>query len=78
MRAARPKQATKVDRHVGRRVRLMRELQGMSQSALGEKLGVTFQQVQKYERGESRISATRLFQIAASFNVSIAYFFDSL
>ncbi|MFL6593030.1 MAG: helix-turn-helix domain-containing protein, partial [Luteimonas sp.] len=55
-----PKSASPVDRHVGTRVRLRRTLVGMSQEKLGEQLGITFQQIQKYEKGTNRVSASRL------------------
>jgi len=65
-----------VDRHVGARVRMRRMLAGVSQEKLGEALGLTFQQVQKYEKGSNRISASRLQQIAKMLDVPVAYFFD--
>ena len=64
-----------VDRHVGMRVRMRRMLVGMSQEKLGESLGITFQQVQKYEKGTNRISASRLQQIAETLNVPVDFFF---
>lgn len=64
-----------VDRHVGMRVRMRRTLIGMSQEKLGEALGLTFQQVQKYEKGTNRISASRLQQIAAALGVTIDYLY---
>ena len=64
-----------VDVHVGKRVRLRRTLLGMSQEQLGASLNITFQQVQKYERGANRISASRLWDISQIFNVQISYFF---
>ena len=67
-----------VDRHVGNRVRVRRLLVGMSQERLGELLGITFQQVQKYEKGSNRVSASRLFQIARVLNVPIQYFYEEL
>jgi len=67
-----------VDRHVGSRVRLRRTLLGMSQEQLGERAGLTFQHVQKYERGANRISAGRLFRIACALDVRVSYFFDDL
>ena len=60
-----------IDRHVGSRVRMYRTMRGMSQEKLGEALGVTFQQIQKYEKGTNRISASRLQQIAETFDVTI-------
>jgi transcriptional regulator with XRE-family HTH domain len=67
-----------VDVHVGRRIRLRRSLLEMSQSDLGKELGLTFQQVQKYERGDNRVSASRLFDIARVLDVTISFFFDDL
>ena len=67
-----------VDQHVGRRVRMQRVLVGMSQERLGDALGLTFQQVQKYEKGTNRIGASRLQQIAGILNVSPAFFFDEM
>ncbi len=65
-----------VDVHVGGRVRLRRTLLGMSQEKLGEALELTFQQVQKYERGMNRISASRLYQLCHVLDVPIEYFFE--
>ena len=65
-----------IDVHVGSRIRLRRTLLGMSQERLGESLGLTFQQVQKYERGSNRISASKLYEISKVLNVSVAFFFD--
>ena len=65
-----------IDRHVGSRVRMRRILLGMSQEKLGEALGLTFQQVQKYEKGTNRIGASRLQQISQTLNVQPAFFFD--
>ena len=73
---AEKKKPNPIDIHVGSRVRLKRTLIGMSQEKLGEKLGVTFQQVQKYEKGANRIGASRLQQIAAIFNTSVGFFFE--
>ena len=67
-----------VDVHVGNRVRLRRTLLGINQTQLGEAVGLTFQQVQKYERGTNRISASRLFQFALILDVPVSYFFDDL
>ncbi|HMO29525.1 helix-turn-helix transcriptional regulator [Enterovirga sp.] len=64
-----------VDRQVGTRVRMRRTLIGMSQEKLGEALGLTFQQVQKYEKGTNRISASRLHQIATALGVTINYLY---
>jgi transcriptional regulator with XRE-family HTH domain len=67
-----------IDVHVGSRVRLRRTLMGMSQEKLGEALGLTFQQVQKYERGANRIGASRLFDLARVLDVPIGFFFDDM
>jgi len=64
-----------IDRHVGARVRMRRMMIGMSQEKLGEALGLTFQQVQKYEKGTNRISASRLQQISETLSIPLAYFF---
>ena len=65
-----------IDKHVGSRVRMRRMLAGVSQEKLGEALGLTFQQVQKYEKGSNRISASRLQQIAKMLDVPVSFFFD--
>ena len=65
-----------IDRHVGSRLRMRRVLMGMSQERLGEHLGVTFQQVQKYEKGMNRIGASRLQQISHILQVPVAFFFE--
>ena len=65
-----------IDRHVGARVRMRRMLIGMSQEKLGEALGITFQQVQKYEKGTNRISASRLQHIASALGVSIDFLYE--
>lgn len=67
-----------VDRHVGRRMRWRRRELKLSQEKLGEQLGLTFQQVQKYERGVNRVSAGRLFEASQVMDVPISYFFDGL
>jgi transcriptional regulator with XRE-family HTH domain len=72
------KQANPVDAHVGHRVRLRRMLIAMSQERLGELLGLTFQQVQKYEKGINRIGAGRLFEVAGILGVPISFFYDDL
>ena len=71
-----PERTHPIDRYVGKRVRLRRSLLGMSQERLGECLGVTFQQVQKYEGGANRIGASRLYDIAGVLGVPITYFFE--
>ncbi|MEJ1159649.1 helix-turn-helix domain-containing protein [Prosthecomicrobium sp. N25] len=65
-----------IDIHVGSRVRLRRMMLGMSQEKLGEHLGITFQQIQKYEKGTNRIGASRLQAIARVLNVPVAFFFE--
>jgi len=67
-----------IDMHVGKRVRLRRTLLGLSQEQLAVSLNLTFQQVQKYERGANRISASRLWDISQILDVSIGYFFDDM
>ncbi len=67
-----------VDVHVGSRVRLRRTLLGMSQEKLGDAIGLTFQQVQKYERGANRVGASRLYDLARVLDVPVAYFFEEL
>ncbi len=69
---------TPIDIHVGARVRLRRNLLGMSQTDLGKAVGVTFQQVQKYEKGTNRIGASRLFNLSRVLDVPISFFFDDL
>ena len=65
-----------VDVYVGRRLRLKRTILGMSQEAVGKQIGVTFQQIQKYERGINRMGASRLYDFARALGVQIAYFFE--
>ena len=65
-----------IDKHVGARVRMRRMMISMSQEKLGEKLGITFQQIQKYEKGTNRIGASRLQQIANVLGVPVAFFFE--
>jgi transcriptional regulator with XRE-family HTH domain len=72
------KQANPIDGQVGNRVRLRRMLVGMSQERLGELLGLTFQQVQKYEKGVNRIGAGRLYQVAQILGVPISYFYEGV
>jgi transcriptional regulator with XRE-family HTH domain len=72
------KQASAIDAHVGNRVRLRRMLVGMSQEKLGEHLGLTFQQVQKYEKGVNRIGAGRLFEISRILGAEIPYFYEGV
>ena len=70
------KQPNPIDIHVGSRVRLRRTMLGCSQEKLGENLGITFQQVQKYEKGTNRIGASRLQQISKILKTPIAFFFE--
>ena len=65
-----------VDKYVGSRVRMRRIMLGMSQEKLGEALGLTFQQVQKYEKGVNRVGAARLQQIATALDVPVTFFYD--
>jgi transcriptional regulator with XRE-family HTH domain len=67
-----------IDVHVGKRLRLRRTLLGMSQERLGELLGLTFQQVQKYERGVNRIGSSRLFELGQILDVPVSFFFDDM
>ncbi len=67
-----------VDIHVGSRVRLRRTLLGMSQEKLGDAVGLTFQQIQKYERGANRIGASRLFELSGILDVPVSFFFDDM
>jgi len=71
-----PKAPNPIDKHVGSRVRMRRMLMGMSQEKLGEALGVTFQQVQTYEKGANRIGAGRLQDIAKVLDMSPSFFFE--
>jgi transcriptional regulator with XRE-family HTH domain len=70
------KSVNPVDKHVGSRARMRRNMLGMSQEKLGDKLGITFQQVQKYEKGSNRISASRLHEMARILQVPVPFFFD--
>jgi transcriptional regulator with XRE-family HTH domain len=65
-----------IDVHVGSRVRLRRNMLGLSQEKLGEAIGLTFQQVQKYERGANRIGASRLLELSQKLGVPVSFFFD--
>ena len=71
-----PKEPNPVDRHVGNRIRMRRIMLEMSQEKLGEALGLTFQQVQKYEKGTNRVGASRLQAISAILNVPVSFFFE--
>jgi transcriptional regulator with XRE-family HTH domain len=81
MRKAKPKKvpskaATAIDAYIGARVRERRLTLNMSQDQLGKELGISFQQVQKYEKGVNRVSASRLFEICKVLNVSLASMFE--
>jgi transcriptional regulator with XRE-family HTH domain len=67
-----------VDSHVGFRIRMRRKEMGVSQERLAESLGITFQQVQKYERGANRVSASKLWEIATALRTPVSYFYDGL
>ncbi|MBV9735143.1 MAG: helix-turn-helix domain-containing protein [Acidisphaera sp.] len=77
-RVERESRPSPIDVHVGSRIRLRRTLLGMSQERLGEALGLTFQQVQKYERGVNRVGASRLFDLSRVLDVPISFFFDDM
>ncbi|MCO5147785.1 MAG: helix-turn-helix domain-containing protein [Aquamicrobium sp.] len=70
------KKPNPIDVHVGGRIRLRRNMVGMSQEKLGEHLGITFQQIQKYEKGTNRVGASRLQAIASFLEVPVSYFFE--
>jgi transcriptional regulator with XRE-family HTH domain len=72
------RRANPIDVHVGSRVRLRRMLLGMSQEKLGEHLGLTFQQIQKYEKGINRVGASRLFDLSQVLSVPVQYFYEEL
>ncbi len=71
------KKPNQIDIDVGNRIRLQRKLKGISQAAFGDALGVTFQQVQKYEKGTNRVSASRLSQVSRILDQPVSYFFGS-
>jgi transcriptional regulator with XRE-family HTH domain len=77
-RPARKRSPNAIDIHVGGRIRLRRTLLGMSQEKLGDALGLSFQQVQKYERGANRVGSSRLFDMARVLDVTVSYFFDEM
>ncbi len=76
--AGRPGIPNPVDIHVGSRIRLRRTLLGMSQEKLGDAIGLTFQQVQKYERGTNRVGASRLFDLSGVLDVPVQFFFNDM
>ena len=67
-----------IDQHVGNRIRARRNILKLSQTELGEALGVTFQQIQKYEKGSNRVSASKLYMMAGILKVPVEYFFEGL
>lgn len=67
-----------VDIHVGKQLRMRRVILGLSQEAIGKAIGVTFQQVQKYERGINRMGSSRLYEFAKYLNIPVSYFFEGL
>lgn len=71
-----PRSPSAIDRYVGIRIRLRRRVIQMSQQELAARLGITFQQLQKYENGQNRVGAGRLFELARALNVSVGYFFE--
>lgn len=73
---AHPRESLPLDKFVGARIRMARITAGLSQDALGDKLGVSFQQVQKYEKGVNRVSASRLSQIGAALGQTVQWFLD--
>lgn len=77
-RTRNPRTVTAIDAHVSRRLRELRTMRGIAQQALAGHLGVTFQQLQKYETGVNRISVSRLYQLAGVLNVPITWFYDGL
>jgi len=78
MQKTSPRGPNPIDIHVGSRVRLRRQLLKMSQEKLGEELGVTFQQVQKYERGANRVGASRLYRLSRVLDVPVQFFFEGM
>ncbi len=70
------KKPNPIDIHVGSRIRLRRTMLGMSQEKLGDSLGITFQQIQKYEKGTNRVGASRLQNISSILNVPVSFFFE--
>jgi transcriptional regulator with XRE-family HTH domain len=77
-RGVRRKRSSPVDAHVGSRIRLRRVNLGMSQKQLGTALGLTFQQVQKYESGANRVNASKLYYLSQTLGVPVSFFFDSM
>lgn len=77
-KADRQRAPNPIDQHVGQRIRMRRKVLGVSQEKLADKLGLTFQQVQKYERGANRVSASKLLEIARALSASVSFFFEGL
>ena len=75
--SATPRRVTEQDRTVGERIQVLRKAKGLSQAALGSAVGVTFQQIQKYENGSNRVGASRLSEITSVLEVPVSSFFDS-
>ena len=73
-----PRSASPVDTHVGSRIRVRRQVLKMSQEKLGDMLGVTFQQIQKYERGANRVGASRLWNMGKVLDVPVSFFFEGI
>ena len=73
-----PKGPNPIDKHVGSRIRERRKQLEMSQEKLAEKLGLTFQQIQKYERGSNRVAASKLYEISVALRASVEFFFEHL
>lgn len=71
-----PRRHDPIDAHVGQRLRLRRNMTGFSQEKLGEAVGVSFQMIQKYERGDCRVGASRLMKIATALNIPVSWFFE--
>lgn len=74
----RTEEQQQIDLHVGKRLRRRRRLLGLTQQELGEKVGIRFQQIQKYEAGANRVSASRLFELSEALSVPIQYFYEGL
>lgn len=70
------RRANEIDKHIGERVRAARNAAGLSQEKLGERLGITFQQIQKYEKGVNRVSCGAIVLIAAALDTTVQWFFD--
>jgi transcriptional regulator with XRE-family HTH domain len=78
MTSIKPEEPNPIDVHIRARPRLRRTLLGMSQKKLGEAIGLTFEQVKKYERGANRVSASRLYELSLALGVPVSYFFDDM